>query len=104
MYPILKQNQKVIICNSFSEYDGKEAKVCGIANNLPNCLVYIIELLDNNAEYSHIVMHADSLVIDDDIIDRELQVFNMFKSIQDSDNFTIEDAHEAFKHVLLNTQ
>ena len=100
MYPILKQNQKVIICNSFSEYDGKEAKICGIANNLQNCLVYIIEILDNDAEYSHIVMHADSLVIDDDIIPEDLQVFNMFKSIQNSDKFTVEHAYEAFKHVL----
>jgi hypothetical protein len=45
-------------------------------------------------------MHADSLVIDDDIIPDDLQVFNMFKSIQNSDKFTVEHAYEAFKHVL----
>lgn len=104
MYQLLKQNQKVIICNSFSEFDGKEAKVCGIANNLPNCLIYIVELLDNDAEYSHIVMHADSLIVDDGFIDKDVEVFNMFKSIQDSDKFTIDNAHETFKKVLENTK
>jgi hypothetical protein len=104
MYQLLKQNQKVIICNSFSIHDGKEATICGIANNLPECLMYIIELSDNANEYSHIVMHADSLVVDDGIIDRDVEVFNMFNNIQKSDKFTVEDAYEAFKDVPVNAQ
>jgi hypothetical protein len=104
MYQLLKQNQKVIICNSFSIHDGKEATICGIANNLPECLMYIIELSDNDNEYSHIVMHADSLVVDDGIIDHDVEVFNMFNSIQNSDKFTVENAYEAFKDVPLNAQ
>jgi len=104
MYQLLKQNQKVIICNSFSIHDGKEAKICGIANNLPECLMYIIEISDNDNEYSHIVMHADSLIVDDGIIDRDVEVFNMFNNIQKSDKFTVDNADEAFKDVPLNAQ